>query len=305
MIGRVVEIAEDGRHLSMQRGFMVVESRGRTLGKVPLDDVAVLVVTAHGITYTNNLLVTLAGRGAAVVICGDNYRPAAWLWPLEGHHVQAARMAAQLHAPRPLGKRLWRVLVQAKIRHQAAVLESVGKTAGGFDLLARKVRAGDPENVEAQAARRYWPLLMGPNFRRDPALGGVNALLNYGYGILRAAMARATVSAGLHPSIGLHHHNRSNSMVLVDDLMEPFRPLIDLAVVRLSARGCEDVGTEAKRTLAAVLDWDMHTDRGVTPVSTCLMRLAGSLARAYEERRGELELPLSPLPIDLAGAGRE
>jgi len=300
MIGRVIEVAEDGRHLSVHRGFMVVASSGQEIGRVPLDDIAVLVITAHGITYTNNLLTTLAGRGAAVVICADNFRPIAWIWPLEGHHVQAARMAAQLDAPRPLGKRLWQTLVQAKIRQQATVLDNVGKPSGGFDLLARRVRSGDPENIEAQAARRYWPLLMGSDFRRDRAAGGANSLLNYGYGILRAATARSVVAAGLHPSVGLHHSNRSNPMVLVDDLMEPFRPVVDLLVHRLLVSGVESVTPEAKRSLAGVLARDMQTERGSTPLISCLGRLAASLATAYEDGKARLDLPLSPLPIDLA-----
>src|SRR5690606_25352976 len=185
MIGRVVEIAEDGRHLSLHRGFLVVEAGGAELGRVPLDDIAVVVANAHGITYSNNLLIALAERGASVVLCGANHHPAAWLWPFEGHHAQTARMIAQLGARRPLAKRLWQIVVQAKIGQQRAVLQALGRPAGGFLLLARQVRSGDPENIEARAARRYWRLLFGDDFRRDRAEPGVNALLNYGYTVLR------------------------------------------------------------------------------------------------------------------------
>jgi CRISPR-associated protein Cas1 len=300
MIGRVVEIAEDARHLALLRGFMVVESEGAEVGRVPLDDIAVLLVNAHGVTYTNALMTALAGRGAAVVLCAANHRPAAWLWPLEGHHLQTARMAAQWEAPRPLLKRLWQILVQAKIRQQAAVLEAVGQPSGAFDLLARKVRSGDPDNIEAQAARRYWPLLMGPDFRRDPDAGDVNGLLNYGYAIVRAATARAVVAAGLHPSVPIHHRNRGNSLALVDDLLEPFRPLVDLAVVRLARDGFDQVTPETKRSLAGIMIRDMQTARGATPVTTCLARLASSLAQSFEQKRPELDLPLAPLPLDLA-----
>ncbi len=305
MIGRVVEIAEDGRHLSVERGFMVVESGGQKLGRMPLDDIGVLVVTAHGVTYTNNLLTSLAGRGAGVVLCTDNFRPTAWLWPLEGHHVQAARMAAQLDAPRPLGKRLWQVLVRAKIRQQAAVLESVGKPSGSFDLLARMVRSGDPENIEAQAARRYWPLLMGPGFRRDPTLGGVNGLLNYGYGILPGSDGAGD---GIGGSASIDRHASPQSLEFDGAGRRPYGAVPTAGrstVVRLAASGCEGVTMEAKRTLAGVLSWDLHTERGVTPLSTCLTRVAGSLAQAYQEKRAELDLPLRPLPMDLADAERE
>ena len=208
MIGRIVEIAEDGRHLSLLRGFLRVQAKGEELGRVPLDDVVAVLAHAHGLTYSNNLLVALADRGVPFVVSGDNHQPVAILWPVSGHHQQTARMLAQVDAGRPLRKRLWQALVQAKVIHQGAVLEAVGQPHGAFDRLAATVRSGDPENVEAQAARRYWPLLMGDDFRRDRAADGVNALLNYGYGILRAATARAVMAVGLHPSLGIHHHNR-------------------------------------------------------------------------------------------------
>jgi CRISP-associated protein Cas1 len=299
MIGRVVEIASDGRHLAVLRGFMTISSEGAEVARVPLDDIGVLLCHAHGLTYSNNLLVELSQRGAAVVLCGPNHMPLAWVWPLDGHHVQALRMRHQLEADEPLRKRLWQGLVRAKIAQQGAVLKRFGKEDGAFDLLARKVRSGDPENMEAQAARRYWPLLMGKDFRRDRQSGGTNAMLNYGYTVLRAGVARSVTSAGLHPSIGLHHSNRGNPMCLVDDLMEPFRPLIDYLVVRLAADGEGDVTPSVKGSLASVLSLDMATARGTTPVSTCLERLTISLATAFETGKPELDLPEPLLPLEL------
>ncbi|MBM3542029.1 MAG: type II CRISPR-associated endonuclease Cas1 [Alphaproteobacteria bacterium] len=298
MIGQVVEVAEDGRHLAADRGFLVARAGGDEVGRVPLDDVGVLLINAHGVTFSNNLVRALAERGAALVLCGPNHAPYAWLWPTEGHHAQAGRMRAQFEAPKPLCKRLWRALVAAKIMNQRAALEASGQSAEGFVLLARGVRSGDPDNVEAQAARRYWPLLMGPEFRRDRAAGGVNALLNYGYTVLRSATARAVTAAGLHPSIGVHHRNRQDGMCLVDDLMEPFRPLVDLAVARLARQGTIEVSAEAKRGLALITAADMRTDKGATPLGTCLERLATSLARAYETRKATLDLPQAPLPLE-------
>lgn len=302
MIGRVVEIAEDGRHLSVARGFMVVKAEGAEIGRVPLDDIAVVIANAHGLTYSNNLLIALAERGAAVVLCGSNHSPVAWLWPMAGHHAQTLRMRAQLAATRPLAKRLWQILVQAKIEQQRAVLAALGRPSEGFRLLARQVRSGDPDNIEAQAARRYWPLLFGPDFRRDRALPGINTLLNYGYTVLRSATARAVVAAGLHPSLGIHHRNRYDDMCLVDDLMEPFRPIVDLLVARMAAAGTVELSTEAKRSLAGITVLDMRTQDGTTPLATCLQRLATSLGRAYEAREARLDLPLAPLPLDYAGA---
>lgn len=297
MVGRVVEIASDGRHLAVDRGFMTVAERGSERGRVALDDLAAVVANAHGLTYSNNLLVTLATRGVPVILCGPNHRPAAVVWPVDGHHAQSGRMSDQARAKTPLKKRLWQQIVQAKILAQGATLAAVGAEARGFPLLARKVRAGDPDNVEAEAARRYWPLLLGADFRRDQDGDGLNGLLNYGYAVLRAATARAVMAAGLHPSLGLMHSNRGNAMVLVDDLMEPFRPIVDREVHRLKGAGVVDVTGEAKAALARIMIIDLSADEGLSPVMTCLERLTNSLAKAYAGEAQWLVLPKPGLPL--------
>src|SRR5690606_215333 len=140
------------------------------------------------------------------------------------------RIEAQAAASRPMAKRLWADLVRAKVRAQAAALAEFSQPPLVLETLAKRVRSGDPVNIEAQAAQRYWPSLFGPDFRRDRSADGVNALLNYGYMVLRASAARAVVSAGLHPSLGIHHKSAGSSLRLADDLMEPFRPAVDILV---------------------------------------------------------------------------
>lgn len=304
MIGRIVEITEDRRHLSIHRGFLIVESDGEEAGRVPLADIGAVVASAHGITYTNNLLVNLGRRGTPLVVCGPNHAPVAWLWAVDGHHAQSERMWAQIRATRPLSKRLWQAIVRAKIMQQAAVLEAAGRPGGGVAALARRVRSGDPSNIEAQAARRYWRLLMGKKFRRNRSEPGANAMLNYGYTVLRAAAARAVMAAGLHPSLGVHHRTRSDPMCLSSDIMEPFRPLVDLAVSRLAAKGVAGVTREVKSVLVGVLTADMATSRGTTPVSGCLGRLAASLAAAYASGEVRLDLPTAFLELNAAAIRR-
>lgn len=250
MVGRVVEIATDGRHLSVSRGFFVITEHGEEVGRVPLDDIAAVIGNAHGLSWSNNLLVTLSDRGIPAVLCGANHMPSAIIWPVNSHHVQTGRMNDQIMASLPLRKRLWAQLVRAKILAQGATLAAVGAPSGGFYLLSRKVRSGDPVNVEAEAARRYWKLLFGSDFRRQRDEPGINALLNYAYAILRADVARATIAAGLHPAFGLMHSNRSNPMVLIDDLMEPFRLVADREVHRLINLGAVEVDREVKTELA-------------------------------------------------------
>lgn len=303
MLRRIVEIASDNRHLAVVRGFMAVSEDGNQLARVPLDDIAAVIANAHGLTYSNNLVLALAQRGAALILCGPNHTPAAFLWPVEGHHAQSARMIAQLDAPKPLRKRLWQHIVRAKILQQGAVAEASGGSLAPFEMFARRVKSGDPENVEAQAARRYWPMIMGSDFRRDRALGGANAMLNYGYTVLRAATARAVMAAGLHPSVGLHHYGPTNTLCLVDDLMEPFRPLVDLLVARLHQRGDDQVTPGVKKMLVDLMYTDLQTERGVTPLMICLERLATSLAASFDAREPRLDFPSSPLPLYLAQLG--
>lgn len=295
MIGRVVEVASEGRHLARLRGLMTVSRNGVEDARVPLDDIGVLLCNARGLSYSNDLMTELARRGVAVVLCGTNYLPTAWLWPLEGHHVQAMRMRCQLEASLPLRKRLWQRIVREKIAQQSNVLELLQLNSGSIKAMARRVRSGDPDNVEAQAARKYWPLLFGDDFRRDRYGAGPNPFLNYGYTVLRAAVARAVVAAGLHPSLGIHHHNRLNPMCMVDDLMEPFRPFVDYTSVRLVAESKKELTPESKQALAEVLTLDMHTERGTTPLQTCIERAAQSLAQSFEAGKPSLVFPDRPL----------
>jgi CRISPR-associated protein Cas1 len=291
-LGRVIEISSEGQSVAKKRGFMVIEAAGREVGRVPLDDIAALVVTARDACVTIQLLSALSERGIPIVLTGADFQPSAMVYPLVGHHAQGERFRAQVDAARPLMKQLWTQIVVAKVLRQGWALRQCGIEAGAFERLARSVRSGDPDNIEAQAARRYWPLMMGREFRRDTASDGANAMLNYGYAVTRAAVARAICAAGLSPGLGVFHRNRSNPMPLADDLMEPFRPFVDVAVARLNAGGASEVTTEVKRALVALLWSDVATDRGVSPLSTAIHRCAGSLAESFLSGKAALTFPL-------------
>jgi CRISPR-associated protein Cas1 len=305
MIGRIVEVADDRRHLFLSRGFLVVqdtEGERKELGQVPLDDVAAVIANAHGLSYTNNLLVALAERCAPFVLCAANHNAVGMVLTIDGNYQQAKRFDAQIAASQPLIKRLWAEIVKAKLQQQAAALEATGAPFIPLQALVRKVRSGDPDNLEAQGARRYWGLLFGDDFRRDQQGSGLNGMLNYGYTVLRAATARAVVAAGLHPTIGLHHSNEGNAMRLVDDLMEPFRPMIDLKVWQLHKQGEGQVTPDTKRALVRTLYDDMQTSAGATPVMVCAQKLATSLAQVFMEEKDKLDLPLPGLPLTLAAS---
>lgn len=212
-------------------------------------------------------------------------------------------MRAQWDAGRPLRKRLWQALVKSKIAMQAAALDAFGAPSAPVARLIGAVRSGDEANVEAQAARRYWPLMMGGDFTRDPGGGGVNGLLNYGYTVLRAATARAVVAGGLHPTIGVFHANRGNAFALADDLMEPFRPLVDCVARERASRGEIDVTPEAKQAMARLIALDLSVEGEASPVSAALGRLVFSLARSFETGEARLTLPDPPTAMELRALG--
>jgi CRISPR-associated protein Cas1 len=307
---RVVDIDTDGLFLGISRGFLTVRAEGAEKGRVALDDIGALIVHGHGTTWSNTVFTRLSARAVPVVICGANHAPVACVWPLEGHHLQAARMRAQISATRPLGKRMWADIVSAKIRMQGEVLALHGIEAGAFARLARGVRSGDPGNVEAQAARRYWKLLFGHSFLRDQDGDGINGLLNYGYTVLRAITARAVCAAGLHPTIAIFHANRANAFALADDLMEPYRPLVDHLVRRLADAGETEVTAETKRQLAAITTLDLRSGSGTSPLAVHVQKLVHSVATSFETGTAALSLPdsisLDPAPEgepdDAAGA---
>ena len=213
-------------------------------------------------------------------------------------------MRSQIAATRPLSKQLWRQIVCAKIRMQGEVLALNGRQAGAFDALARKVRSGDPDNIEAQAARRYWKALFGPDFTRDQDGGGLNGLLNYGYTVLRAVVSRAICAAGLHPTIGIFHANRANAFALADDLMEPYRPVVDHMVLALSADGIEHVSSEAKRILATVSTVDLCQTDSVSPLGVQVQRLVHSVATSFETGTADLRLPEGIAQIETTDTDR-
>ncbi|KKC27464.1 type II CRISPR-associated endonuclease Cas1 [Sphingomonas sp. SRS2] len=296
---RIVDIATDGLHISSYRGFLIVTQEREEIGRVPLDDIHAVMVHAHGCTWTSNLVVALAERGAPIIFCGSNHSPVAVTLPIDGHHAQNGKMRAQWEAGRPLAKQLWRRIVVAKIKMQGSLLAARAVSeSSSFDLLARRVRSGDPDNMEAQAARRYWPALMGPDFRRDRKGGGTNALLNYGYAVMRATVARAVVAAGLHPTVGIHHEHRGNAFALADDLIEPFRPLVDALVMSMIGQGAEALDPPLKRRFAKLIAFDVRMAGVTSPVSVAAQRLAQSLAHSFETGVATLMLFDPPTSAD-------
>lgn len=301
MQNRIIEVASDDIHLSLLRGFLKLSRDGAELGRIPIPDIGAVLIRGYGASLSLNMAARLADENIPVILCGADQAPSSILWPLSGHHTQGRIMEAQSMLSRPKRKRLWQSLVQGKILAQAYVLEAEGHTANDLRMIARQVKSGDPENMEARAARAYWSRLMTPieeGFKRNTAAEGLNSWLNYGYTVLRAGAARAIVSAGLHPSLSLHHESRGEALRLSSDIMEPFRAYVDLKVARMAGREADtrnDLNKAQKAEIISVLNLDLHTPHGASPIQTCLNRLCQSLARICLGEASRLELPEGPV----------
>jgi CRISPR-associated protein Cas1 len=296
MIKKVLEISQNPGHLSARDGQLLVNffDSERSAVRVPCEDMGFLVVDNANVTYSHHALCELLASGAGLVVCGRNHLPAGLLLPLSNHTEVTSRLRDQISVGQPLAKRLWQQLIVAKIRAQADSLEEEA-AALHLRALARRVGSGDPSNVEAQAAKSYWrvwrPSSAG-EFRRDPeGSDPLNTMLNYGYAIVRAAMARALVGAGLNPALGIHHENRSNPFCLADDLIEPLRPLVDARAKSLYESGERELSPSAKRELLSVLNKAVEMDGTTGPLMIAFERVAASLVRCYRREEKRLLIP--------------
>jgi len=296
MKNRIIDISERPCRLRVDHRQLVIDD-GRKDSlfpyTVPLEDLAVVVVSHPQVTYSQAVLSELCEHGAAFVCCNRNRMPVGMLLPLDAHSVQTERFRAQLQMKLPLKKKLWKQLIQAKIRMQARLLMQVSGTDYGLQSMIPLVRSGDPSNVEARAAKKYWRALFGEEFRRDVDAENHNRFLNYGYAILRAATARAVCAAGLHPSLGVHHHNRYNSWCLADDVMEPFRPVVDQAVVSIlkTVTAESEMSQSIRAQLIEGITERVFVDGRIRTVLDALSLLTASLTEATRTGVPVLQLP--------------
>lgn len=302
MIRKTIEFGTSGTRLSVAHRQLVVERPELPKTTLSIEDLGVVIVDDTRATYTQAVFIELLAAGATVMVTGRDHLPVGMMLPLDAHHVQTERHRAQVAASEPTRKRAWQALVRAKIAQQGAVLAHFTGHDGGLGPMARRVKSGDPDNLEAQAAQRYWPRLFGAAFRRDRAAEGPNALLNYGYAVVRAAAARAVVGAGLIPSLGVFHKHRANPFCLADDLLEPFRPYVDWRVKgHLEAGGSPSLDDKATRAaLLSLFNETVMIGGRRTALLLALHASAASLCRALTGNERKLALPEGlPLGQDL------
>lgn len=303
MIKRTIEISQHPTHLALRRRQLCLRRHGDNgsaplIGTIPCEDIGLVLVDHPQTTYSHAALAALAEAGAAVLICGPDHLPAALMLPLADHTEVVWRVREQTAATEPRKKRLWQQIVVAKVHGQAANVSADATACDRLMNLAGEVRSGDTTNVEAQAAKAYWAALraidpLWVSFHRNPdGTDPLNAMLNYGYAVMRAAVARALVAAGLQPALGIHHTNRSNAFCLADDLVEPLRPVVDASVRCLLRDGAGAIDTNVKKQLLCLLQAEFRCGDQAGPLGVGLHRYAASLVQCLRGQAKRLDIPM-------------
>lgn len=282
---------------AVEKSNMPEQFKESTLRTVPIEDIGVVVLDNRQITITHGAIEALLDNNVAIVTCDKNRMPVGLMLPLDGNRTQSERFRDQIDASLPLKKQLWQQTVQSKIANQAALLSDI-KDCQVTNMLkwVNQVKSGDVDNLEGRAAAYYWQNLFGEikHFRRDREGVPPNNLLNYGYAILRAVVARALVGSGLLPTLGIHHHNRYNAYCLADDIMEPYRPFVDKVVCEIVSSGADistlTQGIKAKLLSIPVLDVEIGGER--RPLMIAVGQTTASLYKCFS---GELRKIVYPV----------
>ncbi|QOJ13357.1 MAG: type II CRISPR-associated endonuclease Cas1 [Planctomycetia bacterium] len=305
MTERILDLSTEPALLRTENEQLCI-GRGRDeIVRTPLAELAAVLLTHPQVTCTQPALAGILRHGGAVIVCGADSLPVGMMLPLVGHSTHTERVLAQAACSRPRAKRLWQQVVRAKIRAQAALLRDLRGDDAVLSEMIRLVRSGDSTFVESRAAQRYWPLLFGdPAFVRRREAHDQNRYLNYGYAVLRAIVGRAIVATGLHPALGLHHHNRYDPFALAADLMEPLRPCVDRVVCEVV--GCFGRDSPLQRGVKAALlepllgRWNDGAE--ARTLFDWSARLAQSLAAALAGGNDRLLLPDELLPAGASDA---
>jgi len=303
MTDRILDFSQRPAHLALRNGLLRIEWKDASEPlEIPLAEIGAVILAHREVTITQAALAGFATAMIPTITCDERFRPVGLLLPVEGHQEQQKRFRAQAALSQPRSKRLWQIVVKAKIRAQAQVLEHTQGIDFGLRAHARRVGSGDTTNVEAQAARRYWaslfilPEIDAPQFIRANDDDPRNHLLNYGYAVLRSTVARGLCASGLHPSFGIHHHGPFNTFPLADDLVEPFRPCVDLAIHdewkarRLAAKEFL-LDPASKRVLYEILGTRYPSGGESRTLAHWILLSCQSLARSIQDAESALELP--------------
>lgn len=292
MPNQIIEIATNNKKLSVYRGFLRIEEEGNVCKDIPFNSIGVVLVTAYNVIYTQNLLQRLCEENIPLVILGKNYAPSGILLSYIGQSKQTEIQYLQIENKKPVEKKIWQMLVKEKIRNQSKVLELFDKE-NKLKHIYPTVLSGDSSNREAYAARLYFKSLFGDSFIRDKDMEGINSFLNYGYAIIRSCLARYVVASGLNPAYGVGHRNKLNPFCLVDDLIEPFRSVVDCAVYKMFEKNNNiELTTIYKSELSALLTKEFYNGTGFSPLYMVLQQIVWDLVTIYKTK--EVKFDFNP-----------
>lgn len=258
----------------------------------PIEDIGCVVLENQMISITLPLLNELVKNNVAVILCDNKMMPTSMLQNLDANTTQAESLKFQLAVTDPMKKQVWKQIIESKIKNQAAVLALAGKNKDILKPYYNNVKSGDSDNREGLAAKIYWNSLLGNSFKREREGCSPNSLLNYGYSILRAAVARALLGSGLLPNLGIFHKSRYNAFPLADDVMEPYRPFVDEIVYRLYENRITELNKESKSEIMRVLNCDVNIGKVKRPLQIALTMTTASLVKYYTGEIKKLSLPL-------------
>lgn len=289
MIKRTIYISNPAK-LTTRDKQLLIDRENEQVVSIPIEDIGFVILDHYGISLSQPVLSRLVDNNVAIVTTNDRHMPNGMFLNLEGHSTQAEHISHQINAKMPMKKQLWKQTVSAKIKNQANLLDMHDLGGETLHRMARNVKSGDAQNLEAQAARIYFRRLFDPFlFRRHRFGAPPNNALNYGYAILRAVIARSLVGSGLLPTLGIHHHNRYNAYALADDIMEPYRPFLDEIVVNLVINDFDlsELTPDLKKELLTIPQIGVFIDDESSPLMLAATRTTASLAHCFagEEKR--------------------
>ncbi len=274
---------------------LVIERDKEVVDSIPIEDIGVLMFDHYQITLSDAVINAILANGGVLITCDATHHPSGVMLPFAGNTLHSEIFQSQVESSVPLRKQLWMQTVKSKILNQAAVLDAGKVDTEPMKRYAKEVRSGDPDNYEGRAAAHYWkrvfPSLL--EFTREREGEYPNALLNYGYAVVRATVARGIVSAGLHPALGIHHHNKYNAFCLADDLMEPYRPFVDRIVQEMVAEGGDgqELVPDTKRRLLSVLGFDVVIEGERKPLQLGIARTCSSLVKCLKKEESKILYP--------------
>jgi CRISP-associated protein Cas1 len=278
--------------MQLQISYPVDENKEDSV--IPIEDIGLMILDNPQILLSNALLLALNENNSAVISCDTSHLPYGLMLPMFSHHAFTEKLHAQLEASQPLVKNLWQQTIISKIDNQSAVLKKVGVDTKKMDFYVSDVKSGDPGNVEGRAAAYYWDnLFCGAIFLRHRFGEPPNNLLNYGYAVLRAIVARSLIASGLFPSIGIHHRNKYNPYCLADDIMEPYRPFVDSLILDIiqELQDLEELTPEIKKKLLQIPVIDVVIDGKSSPLMVGIQRTTASLASCFEGETRKILYP--------------